>query len=227
VLNVSKTHAMLISKRDRGVVTEHPLAVAGDVVVFSNSVKSPGLPFDNRLSCREQVRRVVSHTFSTLRLLYLFQRYTSRDLRFFLIIPIFLYTDVVFFSSLTGLEVRRLDLDFNACMRYVFGLRRFDHISEFSRGILGYTMFKFLELAFFIHNIGLVGAPSYFSSLLVLGRSSRQRCFTLPRPAPSTSLRGDSTFQKNQEVFGKIHIFMTFQHNLFKYWRSPDNLLKQ
>jgi hypothetical protein len=109
-----------------------------------------GLYIDNRLiwSWREQVSRVVSRTYSTLRLVYRFQRYTSRDLRIYLvrslIIPIFLYTDVVYFSLLTGLEFRRLELAFNACTSYVFGLRRFDNISEFSRGILGYTLFEYL-----------------------------------------------------------------------------------
>jgi hypothetical protein len=88
-----------------------------------------------------------------------------------LIVPIFLYTDVVYFNSLTGLEFRRLELAVNACTRYVFGLRSFDDISEFLRCILGYTLFEYLELrlACFIHKIGLVGAPSYLSSLLVLG----------------------------------------------------------
>jgi hypothetical protein len=66
--------------------------------------------------------------------------YTSRDLRIYLvgslIVPIFFYSDVVYFPSLTGAEFRRLELAFNACtMRYVYGLRRF----EFSRGILGCT----------------------------------------------------------------------------------------
>jgi hypothetical protein len=84
-----------------------------------------------------------------------------------LIIPIFLYWDVVYFPSLTGLEFRRLELAFNACTRYVFGFRRFDHIGEFSRGILGYTLFEYLELrlACFIHKIGLVGAPAVLSQL--------------------------------------------------------------
>jgi hypothetical protein len=96
----------------------------------------------------------------------------------------------VYFTSLTGLEFRRLELAFNACTRYMFGLRRFDHISEFSRGILGYTMFEYLELrlACFIHKIGLVGAPSYLSSLLVFGRSSRHR-FIITAPHPSSSTR--------------------------------------
>jgi hypothetical protein len=78
---------------------------------------------------------------------------------------------------------------------YVFRLRCFDHISDFWGGIVGYTLFEYLELrlACFIHKIGLVGAPSYFSSLLVLGRSKRQRFITMPCSDPSTILRGDST----------------------------------
>jgi hypothetical protein len=68
-------------------------------------------------------------------------------------------------------------------------------ISEFSRGILGYTLFEYLELrlACFIHKIGLVGVLSYLSFLFVLGRSTRHRYITMSRPAPSTSLRCDST----------------------------------
>jgi hypothetical protein len=48
VLNVSKTQAMLIYRRDRGVVLEHP--ITGNVVFFFDSVKNLGLYIDNRLS---------------------------------------------------------------------------------------------------------------------------------------------------------------------------------
>jgi hypothetical protein len=96
---------MLISRQDRGVVVDHSLTVAGDVVVFSDSMKNLGLYIDNRLSWREQVSCVVSRTYSD----------------------------------------------------------------------------------------GLVEAPSYLSSLLVLGRSSRHRLITVLRVGPSTSLHGDST----------------------------------
>jgi hypothetical protein len=50
-----------------------------------------------------------------------------------------------------------LELAFNACTRYVYGLWRFDYNSEFSRGVLGGTLSAF------------VGAPDYLSSLLLLG----------------------------------------------------------
>jgi hypothetical protein len=84
----------------------------------------------------------------------------------------------------TELEFRKFELAFNARTRYVFGLRCFDHISGVLRNILGYTLFEYLSL---------VGTLSYLSSLLVFGRSSTQRFITVLRPAPSTSLRGDST----------------------------------
>jgi hypothetical protein len=87
VLNVSKTQVMLICRRNRGVVVEHTLTVAGDVVVFSDSVKNLGLYIDNRLSWREQVSRGI-----------------------LLVI---------------------------CC---------FDHISEFSRGILGYLFIRMIVL---------------------------------------------------------------------------------
>jgi hypothetical protein len=45
-----------------------------------------------------------------------------------------------FFCILCGycvFQFRRLSLAFNACIRYVYSLRRFDHISSFARGLLG------------------------------------------------------------------------------------------
>jgi hypothetical protein len=59
-----------------------------------------GLYVDGRLSWRKQVSYVVSRTFSTLRLLYRFQRYTSRDLRIYLvrwlIVPILVHQFCLF-----------------------------------------------------------------------------------------------------------------------------------
>jgi hypothetical protein len=167
-----KTQAMVISRRDCGVVVEHPPTVAGDFVVFSDSVKHLGLCIDNQLSRMEHVSRIVSRTYSTLRLLY--------------------------FPSLTGLGFRRLELAFHACTRYMFG--------EFSRGILGYILFEYLELrwACFIHRISLVGAPSYLCSLLVLGRSSRHRFITVSCPALSTSLRGESTVYRGIRLWNVL-----------------------
>jgi hypothetical protein len=133
----------------------------------------------------------------------------------------------VYFPWLTGLEFSRLELAFNACTRYVFGLRRFDHISEFSRGILGYTLFEYFELrlACFILKIGLVAAPSYLSSLLVLGRSSRHRFITVPRPAPSTRLRGDSTVYRGIRLWNVLPAAAKFCRGMSMFKRETGQFL--
>jgi hypothetical protein len=75
-------------------------------------------------------------------------------------------------------------------MRYVYG-RSFDHISKFSRGILGCKLVEYLKLrlAGLIHNIVIFGVPDCLSSLLVLGRSPRHRFLVMLNPQPVTSLR--------------------------------------
>jgi hypothetical protein len=88
VLNASKTQALLVSRRIR------PEDVGSDVILGCDSVYIRGWSLE-----------LEKRDFFTLRLLYRFQRYTSRDLRIYLVrscVPIFLYSDVVYFSSLTG-----------------------------------------------------------------------------------------------------------------------------
>jgi hypothetical protein len=84
----------------------------------------------------------VSRTFSTLRLLYRFQRYTSRDLKIYLvrslIILILLYTVVGDLSLLIYIPCRSINYKvciyfysvfglgfFHQCMLYKLGLRLF------------------------------------------------------------------------------------------------------
>jgi hypothetical protein len=59
---------------------------------------------------------------------------------------IFLYVDVFYLPSLTGAGLKIFELAFNDCTRHVYGLGRFDHISEFSREILGCIFFDWLVL---------------------------------------------------------------------------------
>jgi hypothetical protein len=89
--------------------------------------------------------------YGTLNLLNRFKRSTTTDLRLYLvralIMPIVLHTDVVFFLCLISTALNRLQLAFNSCVRYVFGLRRFDHISEFESAILGCPLFTRLLIS--------------------------------------------------------------------------------
>jgi hypothetical protein len=191
VLNASKTQALLVSRRIRPEDVSSDVFLGGDSVPLSDVVKNLELYVDGHLSWKKQVSYVVSCTFSTLRLFYRFQRYTSRDLRIYLvrllIVPIFLNSDVVYFPSLNGAEFRRLELAFNAwCTRYVDGLRLFDYISEFSRGIWGCTLFE----------IRISGTSDYLGSRLVF--------LVIPNPIPVTSLRGDSALYRGIRLWNVL-----------------------
>jgi hypothetical protein len=76
-----------------------PIMLNNKMAQFSDIVKNLGLLIDRRrLSWSNQVSHVVSRTYATLRLL---QRFSSQDLRIYLvrtlILPLFLYADVLLF----------------------------------------------------------------------------------------------------------------------------------
>jgi hypothetical protein len=56
---------------------------------------------------------------------------TRLELARSLVVPLFLYCDVIFFKVIVGL-CDRLRLAYNSCARYVFGIRRSEHISHYS-----------------------------------------------------------------------------------------------
>jgi hypothetical protein len=51
--------------------------------------------------------------------------------------------NVVYFPCLTGIAFRRLQLAFNACVRYIYRRRHFDHISDVATEILGCELFTY------------------------------------------------------------------------------------
>jgi hypothetical protein len=53
-----------------------------------------------------------------------------------LVAPLFLYCNVIFYKVAVGVR-DRLRLAYNSCVRYVFGIRRSEHISGYSPRILG------------------------------------------------------------------------------------------
>jgi hypothetical protein len=62
-----------------------------------------------------------------------------------LVIPQFLFGDVLLrMADSTGL--RKLEVAFNNCVRFVNGFRRYDLVSEYCRNVLGCSLSKYYEL---------------------------------------------------------------------------------
>jgi hypothetical protein len=97
-------------------------------------------------------------------------------------IPFFIYCDCVYFA-LDSYSLRKLTVAFNACVRYGYRRRLFDHISDVSDSILGCSLLTYMEfrLAYFMFSLVIGGRPRYLYDSLVFSRSARTLRINSPR----------------------------------------------
>jgi hypothetical protein len=84
----------------------------------------------------------------------------------------FIYCDCVYFA-LDSYSLRKLTVAFNACVRYIYRRRLFDHISDVSDSILGCSLLTYMEfrLACFIFSLMTGCRPRYLYDSLVFSPS--------------------------------------------------------
>lgn len=110
-----------------------PVLFDGTIVPFSTEVKDLGLHIDSTLNWRTQVASVSQKVTGTLRALYRLKNFLPRNTKTMLvqslIFPIIDYGDVCYYDLNADL-LNKLDRLLNYCIRFVFNLRKYDHVSE-------------------------------------------------------------------------------------------------
>jgi hypothetical protein len=105
VLNASKTQSIIYSRSDRSPAAD-PFCLGGSTLTYLDSVRDLGLHADRQLNWVPHVSQVIKRVYCTVSLINRFKRSTSRDLSIYLVrslfIPIFFYSDIVYFPSLSG-----------------------------------------------------------------------------------------------------------------------------
>jgi hypothetical protein len=108
------------------------LFLGKEEIPWCDAVTNLGLVIDGRLRFDRQATKVCSRVYATLHILRLLKFLTPKRVRLklckALLLPYFFYCDIVF-SHLSSVDSRRLQLAFNSCTRFVFNLRRYDHLS--------------------------------------------------------------------------------------------------
>jgi Reverse transcriptase (RNA-dependent DNA polymerase)/Endonuclease-reverse transcriptase len=179
VLNAGKTQAKIVC-RDRSRLV-HPLPelrLGGDMVPYSKSVKNLGIVMDERFSWHDQARVVRRNVGFVLSRLWHFAdvtpTLTRRRLVQSLIVPLFLYCDVVYSQSSVGVN-SVLNTAFNSCARYVYGVQRGRSISAFSRQILGVPLNVYFDFrkAAMVYRLLSTHIPDYLFDRLQPARSAR------------------------------------------------------
>lgn len=174
-LNGSKTQSIVFSKR--GIDTyDFPKLVVNDVQIqYSSSVKNLGVLLSHDLKWDAHVNSVCKKIFFMLRTLWRVTHFADAGLRrrLFLsyILPHFLYADVVFFG-MSGRCRDKLLRCFKAGIRYVFRLKKFDHISEFENRLVGCSLFSYLDfrVCWYIKTLLQLKLPSYLYNKFVFSR---------------------------------------------------------
>lgn len=103
-------------------------------LVLCTCVKNLGLLVDNTLSWVPQVADVSRKIFATVRSLNRWKNFlpikTKITLANSLLLPILDYADICY-PDLTEEQLNKLERLQNLCIRFIFGLRKFDHVSHY------------------------------------------------------------------------------------------------
>lgn len=188
LVNPSKSQVILLgSPYMLSIVSQNPPSVLYDGVMisYSNKVKNLGVIFDNQLSWSSHINEVsrrVNFTFQSLKRLQKFLPLETKiTLAQTLLLPLLDYADVCFLDATEEL-LNKLERLQNLCIRFIFGLRKFDHVSEFRSQLkwLPIRRRRDLHVLTFLYNILYNPlSPSYL----------RERFdFLVPRGEPSRSI---------------------------------------
>ena len=200
-LNAGKTDLLwCTTARRQHLLPVKPLAIGGFDVAPATSVRDLGVIIDADLSFRCNINAVVSRCFGTLRQLRSVRQHVPPSVLRTLVTTLVLsrldYNNAIYYGLPAG-QISRLQSVQNAAARLVFGLRRFDHITDALiclhwLRVRERITFKMAVLVYrALHN----SAPSYLSDFRRVAdisrrslRSANTDCLVVPRAYSSHSV---------------------------------------
>ena len=141
---------------------------------------------NSNLSAIDHINSVVCRIYYVLRNLRMSLDYTPLETRLKLvkqlIIPIISYFDSIY-CKLDSISLHKLLVAFNHATRYVYHLSRFEHISGWSKLILGCDLATYLKLRnlSFLYRLMKYKTPHYLYEKLRFGQSNRSRILIVPK----------------------------------------------
>lgn len=206
-INASKTQIMitgsngLLSKVDTRTV---PAAKYNGIPLnFCKEVKNLGLFISNNLSWDSHITETSKKIYGSLHSLKRLKNFLPQHARITLVtsllLPFLDYADVCY-SDATEEQLNRLERLLNLCIRYIYGLRKYDHVSQFRVQLkwLNIRSRRNAHIVFLLYNVLFNPySPNYlkerFTPLSSLGRPERSsQVHQLMIPPHKTSLYSDS-----------------------------------
>lgn len=184
-LNVAKTKAICFHNARTNIVAPK-ISLDNVVIDYERSVKNLGIIFNNKMKWTDNVALICKKVYSLLARLRPLKCVIPQKTRYMLvrslIIPHFTYGQLLYYN-MDHESKRRLEICFNDCIRFIYGLRKYDHISTYKNSLLGcdlFTYFKFNVICF-IQSLVYSNKPKYLFERLSFGKSTRNIKIILPK----------------------------------------------
>lgn len=205
-VNPQKTKAMLLS-RLRCPPNIPALVFDGVQVQFVDRMVNLGVVFKSNLEWDGHINSQCSKIYYSLKRLNITTRHldieTKKRLFKTLLMPHFTYGDFIYTNATIG-SLDRLRVALNACVRYVYNLSRFSHVSHLQASLLGCPFIKFYKFrsCMTLFKIIKTKTPDFLFSKLTPFRGTRTRNFRIPNH--SSSYYSQSFFVRGVVSFNSL-----------------------
>lgn len=223
LINAFKTKAM----RFGASVPEIEIKISSTRVEFVDHMNCLGIWLDNKLNFERHINSLSSKVNYSLRRLYSVNLYLPLHVKIFviysLVMPIFLYCIEVY-SGTFGYNLRKLNILFNRAIRYVYSLRRRDHVSTYVIRFLGCSFYNYIKirLLLYFYNMYRSGNINYLTSFFTFSNSRRNCQIIIPRLSPilekSFNVRVARIFNTLPRTLKTFEFsYNTFKRKIFEY----------
>lgn len=185
-LNPIKTQAILISTpannaKIADLDSIDKIIVDSTEILFCSGVKYLGFYFNNEFSSSDHINNIVRKVNFSLSKIAHCRRFAPKEAKIRIvknvISPVFDYGSIIYHGHGihgTGEEEKRLQMLQNSCIRYIFNLPKYEHISSHLRelGLLNLFNRRIFLIACFIHKYLHFFTPQYLNSLLIVNNNN-------------------------------------------------------
>lgn len=185
-LNARKTQAIAIYNRKINRDRIPALSLLSEPIQFTDCVKNLGVMLNCTFTASNQVSAICGKIYGALNTLkcsnVIIPRHIKMRLVRCLIIPHISYCSILF-TDMHTTHFSRLNVAFNSCVRFIFDLPRFSHVSPFTKSILGCFLKPYLNyrLIITVRKLLISVGPAYLSSLFQFSTSLRMPNLLLPK----------------------------------------------
>lgn len=232
-VNQTKSHALFLRNR-RGTAgrTESlpPITMDGCVIEWTDSARNLGFTFQSDLQWDGLITQQCGKVYASLRSLYATTTTTPTATRMklfkALILPHFMFGELLYIKP-TAAAMSKLKVALNSCVRYVFGLNRYSHVSHLQHLLIDCpfeNFFAYRACLFMQKLITQQSPPALHRKLIV---SQGRRLQNLVIPPNSTSSYANSFFVRGVVYWNMLPTTLkrlrseaVFKRGCQQFWNS-------